>query len=117
MNTQTQRGIQNGERTMDIFLHLGAVNLTSIVLDISTLVVVIVPAAVALGIYVINALINLNERLAKVETNIGLLLDWVKCLNGEMSTKKEYTDFMKKLKKVTSQKDCMDMPCKDSFNE
>lgn len=37
--------------------------------------------------------------MTKVETNVTLLLQWVACLNGDMSTKKEFRDFLKKLKK------------------
>lgn len=44
------------------------------------------------------------QRLAKVETNVTILLQWVACLNGEMSDKKEFKDFLKQLKEVAKGK-------------
>ena len=41
--------------------------------------------------------------MRKVETNVKLLLQWVACLNGNMSTEKEFKDFMKKLKEVNKE--------------
>jgi len=44
------------------------------------------------------------QRLAKVETNVTILLQWVACLNGEMSDKKEFKDFLEQLKEVAKGK-------------
>jgi hypothetical protein len=41
--------------------------------------------------------------MTKVETNVKLLLQGVACLNGNMSTEKEFKVFMKKLKEVNKE--------------
>ncbi len=53
---------------------------------------------------------EIKEDAAKSQTNINLLLQWVACLNGEMSNEKEFKEFLKKLKAV-NKKNCMDSFC------
>lgn len=40
-----------------------------------------------------------GDRIIRVETKVDLLLEWVACLNGEVSNEK----FLKKLKRVTKE--------------
>ena len=68
------------------------------------LIVAIIAPLVALSIFLITMLINITTRLAKLETNMNLMLQWVACLNGEISDKTEYKKFLKKLKRVSKEK-------------
>lgn len=58
---------------------------------------------IVLLIYLIRLLIDMTSRMATVETNVKLLLQWVACLNGEMSSEKEFKTFLKKLKRVNKE--------------
>ncbi len=40
-----------------------------------------------------------GDRIIRVETKVDLLLEWVACLNGEVSNEK----FLKKLRRVTKE--------------
>jgi hypothetical protein len=68
------------------------------------IIVAIIAPLVALSIFLITMLINITTRLAKLETNMNLMLQWVACLNGEISDKTEYKKFLKKLKRVSKEK-------------
>jgi len=61
---------------------------------------------IALLIFLAKFFINLNTRMATVETNVKLLLQWVACLNGDMKSEKEFQNFLKKLKKVNKENLC-----------
>ena len=60
----------------------------------------IMAPAIALILYFLTLCFQILQRMSKVETNVSLLLQWVACLNGNMSTEKEFKDFLKKLKEV-----------------
>jgi hypothetical protein len=68
------------------------------------LIVTIIAPLVALSIFLITLLVNITSRLTKLETSMDLLLQWVACLNGEISDKKEYKKFLKKLERVSKEK-------------
>lgn len=68
------------------------------------IMVTVIAPVIALSIFLITMLVNITSRLTKLETNMNLLLQWVACLNGEMSDKKEYKQFLKKLERVTKEK-------------
>lgn len=61
---------------------------------------------IALFIFLAKLFIDLNTRMATVETNVKLLLQWVACLNGDMKTEKEFQSFLKKLKQVNKDNLC-----------
>jgi hypothetical protein len=63
----------------------------------------IMSPVLALILYFITLFFQILQRMRKVETNVKLLLQWVACLNGNMSTEKEFKDFMKKLKEVNKE--------------
>lgn len=67
------------------------------------LLAVIAPA-VAILIYLVSLLVTITTRLTALETNMDLMLQWVACLNGEISDKTEYRKFLKKLKRVSREK-------------
>lgn len=66
------------------------------------LIAVIGPTIVIL-IFTAKMYFEILQRITKVETNVEMLIKWVACLNGEMSTEKEFKDFLKKLKAVNKQ--------------
>ena len=68
------------------------------------LLVAILAPTITLSIFLTLQLVSITSRLTKLETNMDLLLQWVACLNGEMSDKKEYKQFLKKLERVTQKK-------------
>jgi|GEM_PF-3468218 len=72
--------------------------------DLEMLFAIIGPS-IAIIIFFLTLTFQLLQRITKVETNVTLLLQWVACLNGNMSTEKEFRDFLKKLKKV-NQENC-----------
>jgi hypothetical protein len=63
----------------------------------------IMSPVLALILYFLTLCFQILQRMTKVETNVKLLLQWVACLNGNMSTEKEFKDFMKKLKEVNKE--------------
>lgn len=63
----------------------------------------IMSPVIALILYFLTLCFQILQRMTKVETNVKLLLQWVACLNGNMSTEKEFKDFMKKLKEVNKE--------------
>jgi hypothetical protein len=73
-------------------------------MELIEIVLAITAPTIALSIFLITMLINITSRLTALETNMDLLLQWVACLNGEMSDKKEYKQFLKKLERVTQKK-------------
>lgn len=73
------------------------------------LMVAILAPTITLCIFLIIQLVSITSRLTKLETNSDLLLKWVACLNGEVSNKKEYKEFLVKLEKVTKEKFGNDM--------
>jgi hypothetical protein len=68
-------------------------------------------AAVVIGIYLVNLLLNITNRLTALETNTDVLLKWIACLNGELSDKKEYKSFLKELEELTRKKWGKDKNC------
>lgn len=72
--------------------------------ELEMLIAILAPA-VAIILFFLTLTFQLLQRMTKVETNVTLLLQWVACLNGNMSTEKEFKDFLKKLKKV-NQENC-----------
>lgn len=70
--------------------------------ELEMLIAVLAPA-VAIILFLLGLTFSVLQRITKVETNVKLLLQWVACLNGNMSTEKEFNDFLKKLKKVTKE--------------
>lgn len=73
-------------------------------MELMEIVIAVSAPTIALSIFLITMLVNITSRLTKLETNMNLLLQWVACLNGEMSDKKEYKQFLKKLERVTKEK-------------
>jgi len=69
------------------------------------MIIAILGPSVAIIIFLLGLTFSVLQRMTKVETNVTLLLQWVACLNGNMSTEKEFKDFLKKLKKV-NQENC-----------
>jgi len=63
----------------------------------------ILAPAVAIILFLLGLTFSVLQRITKVETNVSLLLQWVACLNGNMSTEKEFRDFLKKLKQVNKE--------------
>jgi hypothetical protein len=49
-------------------------------------------------------IINMIQRLARLETKTDFVLTWIAALNGEMSDKKEFKNFLKELKEVVHEK-------------
>lgn len=49
-------------------------------------------------------IINMIQRLARLETKTDFVLTWIAALNGEMSDKKEFKDFLEELKEVVHEK-------------
>jgi len=72
--------------------------------ELEMLIAILAPA-VAIILFLLGLTFSILQRMTKVETNVTLLLQWVACLNGNMSTEKEFRDFLKKLKKV-NQENC-----------
>jgi cell division protein FtsX len=72
--------------------------------ELEMLIAILAPA-VAIILFLLGLTFQVLQRMTKVETNVTLLLQWVACLNGNMSTEKEFKDFLKKLKKV-NQENC-----------
>lgn len=72
--------------------------------ELEVIIAVLAPA-VAIILFLLGLTFSVLQRITKVETNVSLLLQWVACLNGNMSTEKEFKDFLKKLKKV-NQENC-----------
>lgn len=70
--------------------------------ELEMLIAVLAPA-VAIILFLLGLTFSVLQRITKVETNVNLLLQWVACLNGNMSTEKEFNEFLKKLKKVTKE--------------
>ena len=68
------------------------------------IIVALVAPTVAILLYLISLLIKITTRLTALETNMDLMLQWVACLNGEISDKTEYRKFLKKLKRVSREK-------------
>lgn len=68
------------------------------------LLVVTLAPTIAILLYTVSTLVTITSRLTALETNTNLLLKWVACLNGEMSDKKEFKDFLEKLKQVNRDK-------------
>jgi hypothetical protein len=66
----------------------------------------ILAIAISLVIVLVRTIIHILERLIKVETNVNIVVDWVKCLNGELSTTKEYNAFNKRLKDAGTKNGC-----------
>lgn len=76
--------------------------------ELEMLIAILAPD-VAIIIFLLGLTFSILQRLTKVETNVTLLLQQgVACLNGNMSTEKEFRDFLKKLKKV-NQENCVDI--------
>ncbi len=73
--------------------------------EIEILLTIMAPA-LALILFFLTLCFSMLQRMTKVETNVSLLLQWVACLNGNMSTEKEFKDFLKRLKKVNKE-NCM----------
>lgn len=67
------------------------------------IVLAIVAPSVALILYFLTLCLQMLQRMTRVETNVKLLLQWVACLNGDMSTEKEFKTFLKKLKEVNKE--------------
>ena len=67
------------------------------------IILAIVAPVVALILYFLTLCFQILQRTTKVETNVNLLLQWVACLNGEMSTQKEFKEFLEKLKEVNKE--------------
>lgn len=55
---------------------------------------------IALFIFIATLMLNLVQRMSKVEANVNFMLKWIAALNGEMSDKKEFKDFLEQLKEV-----------------
>lgn len=49
-------------------------------------------------------IINMIQRLARLETKTNFVLKWIAALNGEMNDKKEFKDFLEELKEVVHEK-------------
>ncbi len=45
-----------------------------------------------------------GDSIARLETKVDFMLQWIAALNGEMSDKKEFKDFLKQLKEVAKGK-------------
>ena len=67
------------------------------------LTLAIITPALVLMIFITKLLWDLIQRTTKVETNVSMLITWVACLNGDMTTEKEFQTFLKKLKKVNKE--------------
>lgn len=70
---------------------------------------------IALGIFLVNFIQRLTkleacidpadgERLARLETKMDFMIKWIATLNGEMSDKKEFKEFLEHLKEVAKEK-------------
>lgn len=84
-------------------------------MDTITIGIGVAGAAITLGIFLINALQRLakveecvdpksGESIARLETKVDFMLQWIAALNGEMSNKKEFEQFLQELKKVAKDK-------------
>lgn len=69
-------------------------------MDSLDITIALIAPTIAVLIFVITTYAQILQRLVKVETNSKMLIQWVACLNGDMSSEKEVQDFLKKLKKV-----------------
>ena len=67
------------------------------------IILTIIAPAIAICLFFLTLCFSMLQRMTKVETNVSLLLQWVACLNGNMSTEKEFKDFLKRLKKVNKE--------------
>lgn len=55
-------------------------------------------------IVIVIFVLNMIQRLAKLETKMDFVITWIAALNGDMSDKKEFKDFLKKLEEVVHKK-------------
>jgi len=71
-----------------------------------TLEIILAIAAplIALFIFIATLMLNLVQRMSKVEANVNFMLKWIAALNGEMSDKKEFKEFLEQLKEVAKEK-------------
>lgn len=70
--------------------------------ELEILIAIMAPA-VAMIIFFLGLTFSVLQRMTRVETNVKLLLQWVACLNGNMSNEEEFKTFLKKLKQVNKE--------------
>jgi len=68
------------------------------------IIIAVMAPLIALFIYIASLMLNIVQRMSKVETNVNFMIKWIAALNGEMNGKKEFEEFLEKLKEVAKDK-------------
>jgi hypothetical protein len=82
---------------------------------ILTVIGVIIGPSIVIGIFLVNALQRLakveecvdpnqGDSIARLETKVDFMLKWIAALNGEMSDKNEFKEFLEQLREVAKGK-------------
>jgi hypothetical protein len=70
------------------------------VMEALEIILAVIAPLIALFIFIATLMLNIVQRMSKVETNVNFMLKWIAALNGEMNDKKEFKDFLEQLKEV-----------------
>lgn len=76
---------------------------------------IIIGPSIVLGMFLVNALQRLakveecvdpenGKSIARLETKVDFMLRWIAALNGEMSDRKEFKEFLEQLKEIAKGK-------------
>ncbi len=82
---------------------------------ILTVIGVIIGPSIVIGIFLVNTLQRLAKveecvdpedakSIARLETKMDFVLKWIAALNGEISDKKEFKEFLEQLKEIAKSK-------------
>lgn len=68
------------------------------------IILAVIAPLIALFIFIATLMLNMVQRMSKVETNVNFMIKWIAALNGEMRNDKDFEKFLEQLKEVAKGK-------------